>query len=174
MHAGAGVSGLTMSARKQQLLNRHRKRKRLVVLVLLCVLLLSGLWLWWLPPVFALLLWVGHEAWFSDHLFYVAASDYEYDMQGCGRYPLHSRDGSLTLPSDCVLDASQTLLLRVQLRASLLGRLLDPAVVIEGGNADKQLRARRQGRALPQSQWSGRCIGSWATAFARAPLPAGS
>lgn len=138
MHAGAGVSGLTMSARKQQLLNRHRKRKRLVVLVLLCVLLLSGLWLWWLPPVLALLLWVGHEAWFSDHLFYVAASDYEYDLQGCARYPLHSRDGLLTLPADCVLDASQTLLLRVQLRASLLGRLFDPAVVIEGGNADKQ------------------------------------
>ena len=69
-----------MSANKQQLLKRHRKRKRVILLVLLVALLLTALWAWWLPPVLALVLWVAHEAWFSDHLFYVPGSDYQYDL----------------------------------------------------------------------------------------------
>ncbi|MDR6714210.1 LmbE family N-acetylglucosaminyl deacetylase [Pseudomonas hunanensis] len=127
-----------MSARKQQLLSRHRKRKRIALLVALCLLLLTGLLAWWLPLLLAVLLWVAHEAWFSDHLFYEPGSDYQYDLQGSERYALESRNGLLALPAACSLDGGETLLVRVGLRAGWLGRLFDPAVLIEGGNADSQ------------------------------------
>ncbi|MDH0648003.1 PIG-L family deacetylase [Pseudomonas sp. GD03858] len=127
-----------MSAHKQQLLKRHRKRKRVILLVVLVVLLLSALWAWWLPPMLAVLLWVAHEAWFSDHLFYVPGSDYQYDLQASERHALRNQDGMLAVPAECVLDGSETLLLRVTLKAGWLGRLFDPAVRIEGGVADCQ------------------------------------
>lgn len=127
-----------MSANKQQLLKRHRKRKRVILLLALVVLLFSALWALWLPPVLAVLLWVAHEAWFSDHLFYVPGSDYQYDLQASERHALRSQGGVLSLPGDCTLDGSETLLLRVSLRAGWLGRLFDPAVRIDGGVADYQ------------------------------------
>lgn len=127
-----------MSANKQQLLKRHRKRKRVILLLALVVLLLSALWALWLPPVLAVLLWVAHEAWFSDHLFYVPGSDYLYDLQASERHALRSQDGVLALSGDCSLDGSETLFLQVSLRAGWLGRLFDPAVRIEGGVVDCQ------------------------------------
>lgn len=127
-----------MSARKQQLLSRHRKRKRVILLVALCLVLLSGALAWWLPPLLAVLLWVAHEAWFSDHLFYLPRSDYRYDLQASETHAVQCRDGLLVVPATCSLDGAPTVLLRVQLRAGWLGRLFDPAVLIEGGEADRQ------------------------------------
>ncbi|QXH47175.1 PIG-L family deacetylase [Pseudomonas xanthosomatis] len=127
-----------MSARKQQLLQRHRKRKRVTLLVVLLVLLATAVWAWWLPPLLAVLAWVAHEAWFSDHLFYVPGSDYEYDLKACERHRLSIQGGRLALPGGCLLEGNETLLLQVTLRASWLGRLFDPAVRIEGGLSDCQ------------------------------------
>ena len=68
-----------MSARKQQLLKRHRKHKRIALLVALVALLLLGaLVAWWLVPLLLVLGWIAHEAWFADHLFYSPQDDYDY------------------------------------------------------------------------------------------------
>ena len=76
MQSRAGVSGVS---RKQQLLKRHRRNKRLGLLVGLLVLLALGIFVqWWLPLLLLPLLWVAHEAWFADHLFYRGRDDYQY------------------------------------------------------------------------------------------------
>jgi len=59
-----------MSGRKQQLLKRHRQRKRVALIGALLTALLFGIFVaWWPLPLFLLLGWIAHEAWFSDHLF---------------------------------------------------------------------------------------------------------
>ena len=126
-----------MDARKQQLLKRHRKRKRVTLLVVLLALLTTAIWAWWLPPMLAVLAWVAHEAWFCDHLFYVPSSDYEYHLPSAERHALQAEGGRIPVVQ-CALDGTETLLLQVNLRSGLLGRLLDPAVHIEGGVADCQ------------------------------------
>ena len=63
---------------KQSLLKRYRRKKRLALLGFGLTALVSGVvFVWWLPLVLALLAWLAHEAWFSDHLFYAADQDYE-------------------------------------------------------------------------------------------------
>ncbi len=72
-------AGIPVVSRKQQLLRRHRRNKRLGLLASLVVLLVLGVvtW-WWLPLLLLPLLWVAHEAWFADHLFYAPGEDYAY------------------------------------------------------------------------------------------------
>ncbi|WP_255263419.1 PIG-L deacetylase family protein [Pseudomonas aegrilactucae] len=135
----AGVSGVS---RKQQLLKRHRQRKRLTLVGLLVVLLASTLIAWWLALVLGVIAWAAHEAWFSDHLFYAPASDYDYRIDSDQSHALRLAQGRLSVPAGCRLEAGDTLLLKVRLRASLLGRLLDPAVRIDGDPADTQVFER--------------------------------
>lgn len=127
-----------LTARKQQLLKQHRKRKRLVLLVALVIALASAWLFWWLPLVLLCLLWIGHEAWFSDHLFYSPASDYDYRLDADEQHVLNLAQGVLTLPQGCVVQPGDTLLLRVRLRADWLGRFLDPSVRVRGDSDDTQ------------------------------------
>lgn len=129
-----------MSARKQQLLKQHRRKKRVVLLIALLALIALGIFApWWSVPLAVLLGWIAHEAWFADHLFYSPRDDYRYDFpQGSlalpaslGPHGLHVADGAL--PAEM-----ETLVLEIEVKASLLGRWLDPQVLIEGDAADRQ------------------------------------
>ncbi|MFV3306288.1 PIG-L deacetylase family protein [Pseudomonas sp. NY15181] len=129
-----------MSARKQQLLKQHRRKKRVVLLIALLALILLGIFApWWSVPLAVILGWVAHEAWFADHLFYSPRDDYRYDFpQGTvalavsvGSHGLHLAEG--VLPAD-----AETLVLEVEVKASLLGRWLDPQVLVEGVESDRQ------------------------------------
>lgn len=129
-----------MSARKQQLLKQHRRKKRVVLLIALLALIALGIFApWWSVPLAVLLGWIAHEAWFADHLFYSPRDDYRYDFpQGSlalsaslGPHGLHVADGAL--PSEM-----ESLVLEIEVKASLLGRWLDPQVLIEGDAADRQ------------------------------------
>ncbi|WLG95371.1 PIG-L deacetylase family protein [Pseudomonas sp. FP198] len=119
-----------MSARKQQLLKRHRQRKRLVLAgALLAALVLGFTVSWWSLPVFLLLGWVAHEAWFSDHLFYAPSDDYRYDFPpGTPQVPVTLSGGRLQVTGQ--FDARQTLILQVRVKSHWLGRFLDPQVWI--------------------------------------------
>lgn len=127
MQPCAGVPDLS---RKQALLKRHRRNKRVALLVALVILVLLGvLVVWWMPLVLAVLGWVGHEAWFSDHLFYSPREDYLY------RFPVHNEVPGVTLPGGLLvvdpplqLDGSETLVLALPIKSSWLGRFFDPAV----------------------------------------------
>ncbi|MFV3371521.1 PIG-L deacetylase family protein [Pseudomonas sp. NY15435] len=129
-----------MTARKQHLLKQHRRKKRVVLLVALLVLILLGIFApWWSVPLALLLGWVAHEAWFADHLFYSPRDDYRYDFPpgsialpvSLGRHGLHVANGALP-------EQEETLVLEIEVKASLLGRWLDPQVLIEGVEPDRQ------------------------------------
>ena len=125
-----------MTARKQQLLKRHRRQKRSALLVALVGLALLGtLVAWWLVPLLLLLGWIAHEAWFADHLFYAAQDDYRYAFPpGTPALPARVDGGRLVVDGDCA--AAETLILELQVRASWLGRFLDPQVWIGAARQD--------------------------------------
>ncbi|PCK59870.1 PIG-L deacetylase family protein [Pseudomonas aeruginosa] len=91
-----------MSARKQQLLKRHRRNKRIGLLVALLALLAVGLLVSpWLLPILLVALWVAHEAWFADHLFYSPGEDYRYRFaEGVESLPVRLADGRLRVDGE--------------------------------------------------------------------------
>ena len=126
-----------MHDRKQQLLKAHRRRKRLVLLVAVLLLAVVGVLApWWCVPLLLVLGWVAHEAWFSDHLFYSPGDDYNYTFaaDARGQDVSLAADGRLLLAEP--LAAGETLILQVQLRASLAGRWVDPYVMIGDDRQD--------------------------------------
>ncbi len=125
-----------MSARKQQLLKRHRKHKRIALLVALVLLLLIGALLsWWLVLPLILLGWVAHEAWFADHLFYRPQDDYRYDFPPDARQlAVRLEHGRLRTAADWM--DGDTLILEVRVKANWLGRFLDPQVHIGNDRQD--------------------------------------
>ncbi|MDP3815992.1 PIG-L deacetylase family protein [Pseudomonas sp.] len=125
-----------MTARKQALLKRHRRHKRLAMLAALLVLVPLGAWVaWWWLPVLLVLGWIGHEAWFADHLFYAPGDDYRYAFPPAVQ-PMAVRieQGRVLVEGDC--GAADTLILRIRIKASWLGRWLDPHVLIGDDRQD--------------------------------------
>ena len=125
-----------MSARKQQLLKRHRKNKRIALVAGLALLLLAGALIgWWLVPPLLVLAWVAHEAWFADHLFYRPQDDYRYEFPAdARRLAVRIEQGQLRCSAEWA--DSDTLILEVVIRASWLGRFLDPRVHIGDDRQD--------------------------------------
>nr|WP_286088882.1 PIG-L family deacetylase [Pseudomonas sp. MWU13-3659] len=128
-------AGVPVVSRKQQLLKRHRRNKRLGLLTgLLMLVVLGVLVVWWLPLLLLPLLWVGHEAWFADHLFYSPGEDYAYRFGNETREAAASLQGDL-LQTDVALQGDETLILEVAIRSHWLGRFLDPRVELLAGPA---------------------------------------
>ncbi|MCY1259495.1 GlcNAc-PI de-N-acetylase [compost metagenome] len=129
-----------MSARKQHLLKQHRRKKRVVLLIALLALVLLGILApWWSVPLAVALGWIAHEAWFADHLFYSPRDDYRYDFPpGHASLPAAIGPHGLHIVADALPADAETLILEVTLRATWLGRWLDPQVLIEGAEADRQ------------------------------------
>ena len=125
-----------MSARKQQLLKRHRRNKRLALVVGLALLVLAGVLLtWWLPPLLLALGWIAHEAWFADHMFYSPSEDYRYNFpEDTPCLPARLEGGLLRVEGE--LGEAETLILEWRLSAAWLGRFLDPRVWIGGDRQD--------------------------------------
>ena len=130
-----------MDTRKQQLLRRHRRGKRLFMVAALLVLVALDWFAGWNSlPVFLVLAWIAHEAWFADHLFYSPREDYRYAFpdsapQLAGRL----EKGRLQLDLAQLPAEADTLILAVQVRSTWLGRWLDPHVLIRDGQpCDRQ------------------------------------
>ncbi len=134
-----------MTPRKQQLLKRHRRNKRIALsLGLLALVLLALLVAWWLLPLLLVLGWIGHEAWFADHLFYSPGDDYRYQFTpGTPKLPVHLENGQARVEGD--FDEADTLILEVEVVASWLGRWLDPRVLVGDDRQDfeRGVRGRR-------------------------------
>ncbi|MDN6855667.1 PIG-L family deacetylase [Pseudomonas sp. CAN2814] len=129
-----------MTGRKQQLLKQHRRKKRAVLLVALLALILLGIFApWWSVPLAVLLGWVAHEAWFADHLFYSPRDDYRYDFpEGSIALPVSLGPHGLHVATGALPENEETLVLEIEVKASLLGRWLDPQVLVEGVESDRQ------------------------------------
>lgn len=126
-----------MSARKQQLLKHHRRHKRIALLVALVLLAALGVVVaWWVVPLLLVLGWVGHEAWFADHLFYSPRDDYRYHFPpGSARVPLRLEAGGRVVLDEQPPEG-ETLILELRVTASWLGRWLDPQVWIGSDRQD--------------------------------------
>ena len=135
-----------MSVRKQQLLKQHRRNKRMAMLVIVLGLVLLGFIApLWLLPLAIVVLWIVHEAWFADHLFYAPQDDYQYRFpEAIEPYELLIVDGRLKLNSNTELALEQsTLIAQVQLKSSWLGRWFDPSVLL--GNDQQTFERGAQG-----------------------------
>lgn len=132
-------TGIAHVSRKQQLLKRHRRNKRLGLLACLVLLVALGFFTWWWLPLLLLpQLWAAHEAWFADHLFYAPSEDYAYRFGELSHEaPVMLSDGLLKVGE--ALQGDETLILEARVKSGWLGRLLDPYVVLRGGElGDRQ------------------------------------
>lgn len=127
-----------MTDRKQQLLERHRRNKRIALLLALLVIMLLGMFIsWWLVALLLALGWVGHEAWFADHLFYSPGDDYHYDFPiGTPCLPALVAHGHLHLDGD--LGNAETLILELKVTATWMGRFFDPRVRLGDDRQDME------------------------------------
>jgi len=141
---------------KPELLKRYRRQKRVALVVLAVLALVTiafGGWVGfgWLLPLLALV-WVAHEAWFSDHLFYRPDADYRYCFdEAAEALPIAFSGDRLTLCENAGLAPDDTLILAVNVRARGLGRLFDPAVRIET-ERESPIDARRDARRIAASE----------------------
>lgn len=120
-----------MSVRKQQLLRQHRRNKRITLLLILLGLLVLGLLgPLWLLPLTLLVLWIAHEAWFADHLFYSPQDDYQYRFpEAVEPMGLRIVNGRWQLAAGSIAP-SATVIAKVQIKSNWLGRWFDPSVQV--------------------------------------------
>jgi len=120
---------------KQQLLKRYRRQKRGALLLFLFASSLIAYTFGWLYlPLLWVLLWLAHEAWFSDHLFYSPKEDQRYRFANAAMTPARIEQDALG--PDNPIPAGTTAILAVTIRASWLGHFLDPHVTIDGQRFD--------------------------------------
>ena len=134
-----------MSVRKQQLLKQHRRHKRIAMLAILAALVVLAFTApFWLLPLALLLLWLGHEAWFADHLFYSPQDDYQYRFpESIQPISVQIIDGRLPLEPALLTNQQATVIAKVQIKSSWLGRWFDPSVCI--GNDQQAFERGAQG-----------------------------
>ncbi len=122
-----------MSVRKQQLLKQHRRNKRITMLAILAGMVVLGSTApLWLLPVALLLIWITHEAWFADHLFYSPQDDYQYRFPESIQ-PIHMRtvNGRWQMDAQLLTQPQQaTVIAKVQVNSSWLGHWFDPSVCL--------------------------------------------
>ena len=149
-----------MAADKQALLKRFRRARRIRGgIVALGIVSTGPLLAWWLPFPLALLAWIVHEVWFSDHHFYPAGKGYRYEFSGASTAIPFSleKNGRLILAHAVEFEPADTLLLEVTIKTAWFGCLYDPAVMIIAGEvADEQVfeRSSRGTRYVNLTGWA--------------------
>lgn len=132
---------MTMTSGKQELLEQFRRKKRLALGIGAGLFLIAGIGItWWIPIPLALLGWIAHEAWFSDHFFYPADADYRYDFGDAPSVDLLLRDGQLSLNGQ--LPSGDTYILELRIISDWRSRFLDPHVIIGGERFDFEHAAK--------------------------------
>lgn len=121
-------------SRKQQLLKKHRKQKRLSLLAILALsIAISFAIAWYYLPVALLAVWLIHEAWFADHIFYSPKQDYLYQFPvECQQYSTKLHKGVLQIDDSALAQLSEntTLFLALDISSKLTGYLFDPKVIV--------------------------------------------
>ena len=135
-----------MSVRKQQLLKQHRRNKRFAMLGICAGLLILGVIApLWLLPLAVGLLWIGHEAWFADHLFYAPQDDYQYRFpEAIQPIKIQILNGRWQLAAELVENQQATIIAKVQIQSRWLGRWFDPSIYV--GNDQQTFERGAQGR----------------------------
>lgn len=121
-------------SRKQQLLKKHRKQKRLsLLLILVLSIAISFAIAWYYLPVALLVVWLIHEAWFADHIFYSPKQDYHYQFpEDCLQFSAKLHKGVLQADNCALpqLSENTTLFLALDIRSKFTGYLFDPQIIV--------------------------------------------
>jgi LmbE family N-acetylglucosaminyl deacetylase len=137
-----------MTSRKETLLKRYRRKKRIALAMLVCLLAATGFLagIGW-ALLLLVLVWVAHETWFSDHLFYAPEADYIYCFdEQLEAIAVDFSGDRLALSADSAsFDENDTLILAVVLRSGWTGRLFDPCVLIEAQGTDGDCQTFERG-----------------------------
>lgn len=133
-------------SKKQLLLKKHRQKKRIILIALAIFVLLLLVIACFVPlvacfiPFVILAIWLGHEAWLADHLFYSPKQDYCYDFPTATiKLPVILDQGIIQLPAFPTIVEADTLFLAINLETSITGYLIDPYITIKAdGVLDRQ------------------------------------
>ncbi len=126
---------------KQELLKHHRRKKRMLLGIFgIALLILGSMTTWWAVPWIGFLAWLAHEAWFSDHFFYSAQSDYRYRLQHCSAIDLSLHGDKLTTTEE--IPCGETWILELGIQSDWRSLFLDPYVEIQGIRFDFEHAAR--------------------------------
>ncbi|UYZ83223.1 PIG-L family deacetylase [Entomomonas sp. E2T0] len=125
-------------SKKQQLLKKHRQKKRLILIGFAIYLLAWIIACFFVPflacfiPFIIIGIWIIHEAWLADHLFYSPKQDYLYNFPAnTFTVAAQLQQDTLQIDLDNLPDNLDTLFLAVNLKTSFMGHLLDPQVIIK-------------------------------------------
>jgi len=129
---------------KQTLLGKYRRRKRVLVTLWLVLIGLVAVFVaWWTAPLLALVSWLAHEAWFSDHLYYSPQSDHCHRLEGKWARELAIENDRI--PGIPELPDGNASVLQLTVRATLTGCFLDPHLLIgeERFDFERGVRGKR-------------------------------
>lgn len=129
--------------RKKRLLKIYRQKKRFLLLILMLCIIVSIITsfilpvLAWVVPIVIISMWLIHEAWLTDPIFYSPKQDYSYN------FPPETLSITVTVKQNRLQkivapsfsDTMDTLILVVKLKSTFLGIFFDPHVIIQ---TDKQ------------------------------------
>lgn len=136
-------------SKKQQLLKQHRQKKRWLLIFFASFLFLWIICAYFMPlllgfiPLLIIGIWIIHEAWLADHLFYSPKQDYLYSFPDDTPIVQGKLINCQPVFNHPLPEQADTLILVVQLKSSLLGNLFDPSITITTDTlADEQVFER--------------------------------
>ena len=130
--------------KKQQLLKKHRQKKRIILVFFACFLLLWIISSYFYPLLFCFIpllligIWITHEAWLADHLFYSPKQDYLYTFPSETQIIEVQLVNNQLVVNQSLPKNTDTLVLAIQLKSTLLGNFFDPSVFITANDLTDQ------------------------------------
>lgn len=125
--------------KKQQLLKSYRQKKRIILVGTIISLCLLAVLAFFIPliacfiPLIIVIIWLSHEAWLADHLFYSPKQDYLYHFPADTlQLKINLKDGMIHFPTSPSLAIYETLFLAVKIETNILGYLVDPYIIVCG------------------------------------------
>lgn len=124
-------------SKKQQLLKKHRQKKRFILIgfaTFTLILLISSFFISiiaYFIPILLIAIWIIHETWLADHLFYSPKQDYQYHFPENTLEEVVSLNQNTLVINHKLSETVDTLFLAITIKSSLIGRLFDPYIVIE-------------------------------------------
>ncbi|AZS50261.1 PIG-L family deacetylase [Entomomonas moraniae] len=148
-------------SKKQQLLKKHRQKKRFILIgfaIFILTWLVASIFapvLACFIPILLIAIWVIHETWLADHLFYSPKQDYLYQFPAETLQCQASLNQNTLAIKGELTDELDTLFLAINIKSSLTGLFFDPYILIEDGQVNDRQDFERGSKGLRYINLSG-------------------
>jgi len=105
----------------------RKKKPKYYIWVILILSLLSGFIVWYLPIIIGIFIWLVHEAYLSDHIFYNPCQNYCYNLTG-DKFNTAIKNNQLVIEPNITNTLNHTVLWQITIKSSLLCCLFDPYI----------------------------------------------